>query len=204
VKFNTNRREILAGAAVGIPAALGLHFISSKYNKKAPYPLLPPGAVTPEKFAANCIRCYACVNACPSGILTVPFPENGNIVEWFEPKMDPNKGPCEQTCNRCTQVCPTGAIQYLSPEMKQKCQIGIAKVKRDACIAWADNEYCMVCDEYCPYNAIKSDESPKGIPRPVVNKDLCRGCGACQNQCPAKKKGKAIFVKGVKEQILLS
>jgi len=60
----------------------------------------------------------------------------------------------------------------------------------------------MVCDEYCPYNAIETVW--KGdVACPVVNQDLCRGCGACESACPAFRAGKAIFVYATKPQALL-
>ncbi len=61
----------------------------------------------------------------------------------------------------------------------------------------------MVCQEYCPYKAIEASYTEAGLPRPVVNPQVCRGCGACQNQCPAIRAGKAIIVHGVERQKVL-
>ena len=89
---------------------------------------------------------------------------------------------------------PTGAIRSLSHDEKWRTQIGIAEVEKEKCLAWADKEYCMVCDEYCPYNAIESEVIGDDIHCPVIDKKLCRGCGACESACPAFRAGKAIFV----------
>ena len=205
-KFVRERRELVGGIVAGLSLAL----LSKKLNAfrqsktEKDFPLLPPGAVGTGKFSALCMRCYACVKACPSGILTVKFPNNADVGSWFAPEMDADRGVCEQYCTECCRVCPTGAINFLEEKSKQQLQIGIAKVRHEACLAWADKEHCMVCQEFCPYGAIDTDESPEGIPRPVVNERLCRGCGACQNACPAKRKGKAIIVKGVEKQRFLS
>lgn len=109
-------------------------------------------------------------------------------------------GYCDEFCTMCTGTCPTGAIKKLGEDEKHSRQIGVAQVHRDACLAWTDKEHCMVCQEYCPYLAIGEDVSPDGIPRPVVDPEICRGCGFCQNQCPAIRDGVAIVVSGVEEQ----
>lgn len=199
-KFDRARRDILIGLGIGVPAGYYLRKFGVNNGENNPFPVLPPGAVEPEQYSSACVRCYACVNVCPSHILQPELPTNGKIGSWFQPQMNADKGACDEFCNACTQVCPTGAILPLTVEQKRVRQIGVAKVERDACLAWADGEFCMVCDEYCPYNAIINDESDSGIPRPIVNKDLCRGCGFCQNHCPAVKKGVAIRVDGVESQ----
>ena len=83
---------------------------------------------------------------------------------------------------------------------KRQRKTGTAEVIRTACLSWTDEEDCIVCQEYCPYFAIDLDESEEGLPRPVVNADICRGCGVCEHVCPAVRAGKAIIVHGVREQ----
>lgn len=184
--FNRDRRQFIAGVGLGIPAALILPRIGKSAGKPS---VLPPGAT--EQFAGTCTRCYACVSACPARIIRIKT--SGSLNELFMPELRFDRGACEESCNRCSQVCPTGAIRRLSDDEKWRRQIGLAKVEKEKCLAWTDNEYCMVCDEYCPYNAIKTHW--KGdVACPEVMPDLCRGCGACENACPAVRAGKAIFV----------
>ena len=204
-KFVRERRELMGGIVTGLSLALVYRKLGAlrRNGGKKEFPLLPPGAGNTEKFSALCMRCYACVKACPSGILTVKFPHNGDAGSWFAPEMDADKGVCDQYCTECCKVCPTGAINFLEDKAKQRLQIGIAEVIRPACLAWTDKEHCMVCQEFCPYGAIKIDESPEGIPRPVVKEEVCRGCGACQNACPAIRQGKAIIIHGVDKQHFL-
>lgn len=195
------RREFIGGAIAGLAGAF--IFPKSGHSKAPSVPVLPPGSVPAAEFSLRCIRCYACVNVCPSRILTVKFPANKPLTEWFQPEIDPEKGCCEENCKRCTDVCPVLAIKPLPIETKKKVQIGIAEVIKPACIAWSYGQHCMVCSEFCPYSAIDvKDEN--GIPCPVVNASLCRGCGFCQHNCPARTKGKAIFVRGVTEQKILN
>lgn len=183
--FRRDRRQFLAGIGLGVPAAILLQ----KMVKPAKESVLPPGAT--EQFAETCTRCYACVRACPTKIIRIK--SGGSLSELFMPELRFDRGTCEESCHRCTQVCPTGAIRTLTQQEKHRTQIGIARVERPKCLAWADNEYCMVCDEYCPYHAIGT-EMRGDIACPVIKSDLCRGCGACEEACPAVRAGKAIFV----------
>jgi len=196
------RREIAAGLLLGVPLGLILKRMRLSVGKPGadPLPILPPGAGDVARFNALCTRCYACVNICPTKVLQVRFRGGRPVMQLFFPEMDMGAAFCDQFCNRCTQVCPTGAILPLSVETKRIRQIGIAQVRRDACLAWADGEYCTVCQEFCPYRAIDNAAGPGDLPRPVVNADLCRGCGVCQYQCPAVRVGKAIIVHPVPAQ----
>jgi ferredoxin/mannose-6-phosphate isomerase-like protein (cupin superfamily) len=92
---------------------------------------------------------------------------------------------CFQDCTKCSQVCPTGALRPITVEEKKRTPIGIAVVDHKKCIAWENNEYCAVCDEYCPFKAIKLVKR-KDVMCPIVEADKCRGCGACESACPAE------------------
>ena len=52
----------------------------------------------------------------------------------------------------------------------------------------------MVCHEFCPYLAIRT-VTHRGVNCPEVDPAMCRGCGACQANCPALPV-KAIVVGG--------
>lgn len=197
--LDRERRELLTGLGIGLPVALLAARLPGVAAKSVP-PLLPPGAHDAKAFGTLCHRCYACVNACPTGILRAGFHPERPLSGWFQPEMNPEFGACEEFCSLCSQVCPTGAIMKLSEQTKRHRQIGVAEVLRDACLAWHDGEYCMVCDEYCPYGAIDTSFSKEGIARPIVNAERCRGCGFCQHYCPARRAGKAIVVRGIASQ----
>lgn len=190
--FNRDRRQFLAGIGIGGAAAAILPTIGKSEPGKS---VLPPGAT--EQFAETCTRCYACISACPAGIIRVKA--DGGLRELHMPELYFDKGGCEEFCNLCSQVCPTGAIRRLTQDQKWRTQIGIARVEKEKCLAWADDEYCMVCDEFCPYSAIKAIERGD-VNCPEVDPEICRGCGACESACPAMRAGKAIFIHPLKPQ----
>jgi len=193
--FNRDRRQFIAGLGIGIPAALILPRLGKSPAKPS---ILPPGAT--EAFADTCTRCYACVSVCPAKIIRVKA--GGNLNELFMPELFFDKGVCNEFCTRCTEVCPTGAIRKLTEKTKRSTKIGTAKIHKGRCLAWADNEYCMVCDEFCPYQAIET-QMKGDIACPVVIEEACRGCGGCEHNCPAVRKGKAIFVHPVHPQQII-
>lgn len=152
-------------------------------NMSSPYNLRPPNAVSENEFLGKCIRCGACVKACPGNALQFSLNQSGEAGLWT-PNLVPSVGVCHTDCNACSLVCPTGAIKKFKIEEKHSIIIGRAVVDKNRCIAWGRDEHCAVCQEYCPYRAITLLDR-NGIPSPTVN-DLCVGCGACENACPVQ------------------
>lgn len=189
MQLAVSRRDFL-GVAVGGAAALVLRRSASG---KA-LPIRPPGARPETEFTGLCARCGACIRACPYGILRPDVGQTGLTGLWT-PIVDYSRAHCFEFCNECARICPTGAIARLALEAKRNRAMGLAKVDRDKCIAWRDGQYCMVCHEFCPYLAVDATEH-HGVNCPVVNPDMCRGCGACQVACPALP-DKAIVVHGI-------
>lgn len=145
----------------------------------------PPGALKEKGFVDRCIRCGNCMKVCPTNVLQPSMLEAGPEGIWT-PHAVNEIGYCEYNCTLCGEVCPTGAIAKLPIKMKQKAKMGIARVDRPKCIAWAEGAQCLVCEEHCPIpnKAIKIEQGRVG--KPVVDKDLCIGCGICQFKCPVR------------------
>ncbi|MFC1498763.1 4Fe-4S binding protein [Verrucomicrobiota bacterium] len=152
----------------------------------------PPGSVEEGKFTSVCARCGNCVRVCPENIIHHDLGRTG-LSGFWTPIIGIGAGYCNEWCNECNKVCPTNAIAHLSMKNKQSVSIGAAKVEKSLCLAWKENQHCMVCHEYCPYHAIK-DIKEDNVPCPEVDPDICRGCGLCQTVCPAKET--AIIVRG--------
>ncbi len=168
--------SLLSLGARGVPAA------------NRPTVIRPPGVEEENRFLNTCVRCGNCMKVCVTNGLQPVMLESGWQGLWT-PRLVPEIGYCEYNCNLCGQVCPTGAIPRLSREEKKQARLGLARVDRALCLAWAHNKQCIVCEEHCPVadKAIKLDIARidgHDVYRPVVDAALCVGCGICQNKCP--------------------
>ena len=184
-RFGTGlaRRSVLAMGLGAAWAAVTLRFPRAE----AARPLRPPGAIAERRFTGVCVRCGSCVRACPTKIIQ-PDLGQGGVAGFLAPALDFDKGYCLETCSRCTEVCPSGAISRLSLEQKRRTPIGLAQVDMEHCLLGEDKE-CSICVARCPYQAITiafDRESYTSIPR--IARDKCPGCGACELACPTTPK----------------
>jgi len=198
-EFNPSRRGIILSGAGGLITALTAgSAVATKTISDTR--LRPPGAIEEKDFLDACLRCGGCMKACPTkGLQPAGF--QAGFEGLFTPVLTPRVGACEEKCNLCGQVCPTGAIRALPLIEKQYAVIGTAVIDRNRCIAWEQLKLCLICDEMCPYDAIDfldiTDE--KGtLQRPFVLEDKCVGCGQCENKCPVKGPA-AIYVTPIRE-----
>ena len=157
--------------------------------------LTPPGSLSARNMAAHCTGCQLCVAVCPTQVLR----PSADLTTFMQPEMSYEKGYCRPECNKCSQVCPAGAIKPISVEEKSSIQIGHAEWNRKNCIVLTDDVDCGNCARHCPTGAITMILSDyrdlKSRKIPSVNKHLCIGCGACENLCPSRPFS-AIYVKG--------
>ena len=197
-------RRVFLGFAVGGAAGLAYGKLKTAAARTAAF-IRPPGAAD-RKFNALCARCGNCMKACPYGLIVPDLGTSGldglfTPVLKFRSRNTAQEQFCFQDCTACTQVCPSGAIRFMKKEEKQQTAIGLARVDKKKCIAWEKREYCVVCQEYCPYQAVIEVEQ-NGVQCPVIDEQKCRGCGACESQCPALPI--AIVVEGRNPQPLLT
>jgi MauM/NapG family ferredoxin protein len=191
--FSKERRQWLlgtlsgAGAAIVTQSSLCSPLAKTGTGTVAPLDLVRPPGATPEiDFLAACIRCGACMKACPTNTLQ-PIGLEAGFSAFFSPKAIARRGPCDPGCNACGHVCPTGAIRVLSEEEKIWAKIGTAQILRHRCLAWEFDRKCLVCDEVCPFDAI-SLRKVEGIMAevPFVDETRCSGCGFCEFHCPVQ------------------
>ena len=174
------RMMLTRRALIGSAAAAGLALLLPGSAKALPRrPIVrPPGALPEEEFVSTCIICQECVRVCPTGGLQPALLEAG-IGAVGTPYLAPRKGGCllNRSCpNLCARVCPVGAIQIVDPS---KMRVGLARVDRDRCLAWAQGAKCLVCVEACPTDAATPYQG-----RVFVNPQKCSGCGICEEACP--------------------
>ncbi len=191
--FDPSRRALLLALGAGVLLS-GLLRIERVWGRQSLRRLRPPGAVE-EEMRARCLRCGACLAACPTGALRPAFLEAG-LEGFWTPLLLPRLGYCRYTCNVCGQVCPSGAIRSLPLAEKQVWVIGIARVDPTRCLTWTENRRCTVCRDTCPVVGPAVELWPEEVltvqgeiirvRRPRVVIDLCIGCGICEYNCPVE------------------
>lgn len=201
--FSSERRALILSALVTV--APGVH-LPTAHAQELPKPgdrsltpvvracpITPPGSRGVDHFTRRCISCLRCVSACPSQVLQPSWTGYG-LAGLMMPSLQPRFGYCNNGCNLCGQVCPTGAIEDIPLEEKQRMQLGKAMFVRENCIVILNRTECGACSEHCPTKAVDMVVE-KGLRVPVVNPDICIGCGACEHACPTKP-FKAMYVEG--------
>ena len=158
-------------------------------------PLVPAGSQSLRNFSNHCTACQLCVSVCPNQVLR----PSTSLLNLMQPEMSYERGYCRPECNKCSQVCPAGAIKPITIEEKSSIQIGHAVVDLGCCVVNTDEVSCGNCARHCPVGAIrmvrKDPDNDKSLRIPVVNEERCIGCGACENLCPARP-FTAIHVEG--------
>ena len=201
----SGRRSFLFASAMLTTAAIaqkkdkmmdgGLAEIQDKVAPERQTPIAPPGARSRANLEQRCTGCQLCISECPNEVLR----PSSDLMHLMMPVMSYERGYCRPECNRCSQVCPAGAILPLKHEDKASTQIGHAVWIKKNCVVLTDGVECGNCARHCPVGAIEmvpSDPDDEESPYvPAVNEARCIGCGACENLCPARPHS-AIYVEG--------
>ena len=183
--FDPSKRALLVSAGAGLALAAAARTGASAAIQDT-HLIRPPGALPEPSFLDRCVRCGACMKVCPTHGLQPSFLQSG-VEGFWTPRLVPRIGGCEQECNLCGRVCPTGALRDLPLEEKQFAKMGTAIIERRKCLAWEQMKTCLVCDEVCPYDAIEFRVVTDFIGtfrRPFVIEEKCIGCGLCEQKCP--------------------
>jgi polyferredoxin len=191
-EFDLSRRQFLQAAALGT-AGLVLLRTDLRLRTKNPRLIRPPGAQDEAAFLSQCVRCTQCMKICPTTALQPALGEAGLEGLWT-PVVMPRVGYCDYGCNACGQVCPSGAIPLLELAEKRQRVIGKANVDRNRCLPWASSTPCIVCEEMCPtpekairlekVSAVNEFGEIIELQQPYVLREICIGCGICENHCP--------------------
>ena len=173
----------------------GLAIIEDKKVPNRKTRIVPPGALSVRNMTDHCTACQLCVSACPNNILR---PSN-RLATLMQPEISFEKGYCRPECTECSQVCPTSAITPITTADKSAIAIGLAVWVKENCVVNTDEVQCNNCEHHCPTGAISLIDRDPGysdsLKIPIIDKELCIGCGACENLCPARPFS-AIYVEG--------
>jgi ferredoxin-type protein NapF len=176
--LRVGRRAALVGGA-----GLAAGWLVIRRSEPSDSALRPPGALPHGRFTGVCLRCGACVRACPAHIIVPDLGRHG-VASFLSPTLAFHEDYCREDCVRCSEVCPSGAIGAVTPEAKAQTRIGLAQVTMDLCLL-ADDRECGVCRNHCPFAAIRIVFSPETYTLTVVvATQRCPGCGACEVVCP--------------------
>ena len=192
------RRETLKGVAVLAVADKltdgGFADVSLPGVPDRGTPVLPPGAGSREKFYLKCVSCQLCIANCPGKCLV----QSTDLRTFGQPVMDFRRGYCLGTCVKCGEICPELAIAKLQTVQRPNVHVGEAIWRKDLCIRTTNGDECTACVRKCPVQAI---HLVQGFP--VVDRQKCIGCGACEHVCPARPQP-AIYVKGYEMQRMVN
>jgi len=150
-----------------------MQFLTGDLSGKS-LPIRPPWALPEDQFIECCTRCGDCVDACSYGLI--------RLGRGKFPQMDFSHYGCD-FCRDCVAVCKPGALHYDeqddSPPWTLKATI------LDNCLS-LNAIICRSCGEACEVRAIRFKLETGGVAHPLLDQELCTGCGECFAVCPIK------------------
>lgn len=169
------RREWLKGL---LPAArdVAAQHLLRPLERVFPPRRRPPGAGVEASFLALCTRCGECAAACPHAAVHT-YRESAGVLAGT-PVLVPDQRPCH-LCDGypCAAACEAGALTLPG---EATWPLGEVRLVEERCIAFAGPD-CGACASLCP-----PDAEALGLVRgrPVVDGEVCVGCGLCIEACP--------------------
>ena len=96
------------------------------------------------------------------------------------PTVDFSRAECT-FCGECVEACRPKALEKREdvPPWRFKAQI------LSNCLAKA-NVVCRACGDACAVQAIRFSPALMAAAQPVVDGEVCTGCGACYAPCPVQ------------------
>ena len=150
--------------------------------------LKPPGVKNEDDFLARCVSCGKCMLACP--FASIRIAKIGDGRNAGTPYIDARKRAC-RLCEDfpCVAACPTGALRDI--EKRTDVTMGTAVIDEKLCVVYNNGNRCEVCYRSCPLidEAISIEYLPRPgddhhvLFAPIINKDVCVGCGICVERC---------------------
>lgn len=188
-----SRRNVV-GTAVAVAGlgALALQRTRAEHDlPRSDRAIRPPGAVAEAEFLAACVRCGLCAQACPFDTLKLGTTQADTPVASGTPYFHARDVPCEM-CEDipCLRACPTGALVPTLTRIEDA-RMGVAQLSRpEGCYSVIGAARCNSCWLACPLQDSAIIMQPGRTPlggwlTPVVNAQVCTGCGLCEKACIA-------------------
>lgn len=146
----------------------------------------PPCAIDEISFTAQCTRCDACVRACPVDAIVHAEAMFGKAAGT--PVISPRTKACVMCRDLpCVHACESEGTSVLHPQLRPR--MGVARIIKQSCLAYQGEE-CDACVRACPVEGAMKMRATG----PVVDEQVCTGCGSCQQVCPAPRNAVALIV----------
>ncbi len=136
-------------------------------GRRAAPPIRPPWS-TEAAILSACTSCGDCAASCPSGIIEMGA---GNY-----PEIRLDKAECT-FCGRCAESCRASVFDLARVPFQHTVAID------DRCLSKTGIE-CRSCQDACPEAAIRFRPRLGRPAEPILQADMCTGCGACLAPCP--------------------
>ena len=165
----------------------GINKVMDKITKRVPL-LRPPGAISERQFLQACSHCDECIHACPKDAI-LRAPKKMGFLVFNTPYIDPMRNPCVMCTELpCISACPDGAL--LPVQQLTDVNMGYAILDKKKCQAYGET-FCQQCVIDCPVPGAIHQVNDK----PVIDKNICTGCGVCMRSCSTVNIPLAIKIK---------
>jgi len=140
-----------------------------KNSTKTPIGIRPPYAKEASLFLSVCATCNdaPCVRVCEEEIIVLGTDKTPSLLF--------TQSGCT-FCKKCAHACPLDVLSLEAQEIIH----ALFTIDTQGCIAW-NGVVCCCCLDVCEPKAITFF----GMFRPVVQRDVCTGCGLCYSVCPS-------------------
>jgi MauM/NapG family ferredoxin protein len=165
----------------------GINKVMDKITKRVPL-LRPPGAISERQFLQACSHCDECIHACPKDAI-LRAPKKMGFLVFNTPYIDPLRNPCVMCTDLpCISACPDEAL--LPVQNLTDVNMGYAILDKKKCQAYGDT-FCQQCVIDCPVPGAIYQVDDK----PIIDKNICTGCGVCMRSCSTVNIPLAIKIK---------
>jgi ferredoxin-type protein NapG len=188
------KRRTFLNHGVAKVSAAGVREADACVARMASRWIRPPFAIVEIDFLLACTRCGACTEACPHGVVFA-LPNRLGPAFAGTPALDLLNRGCH-LCDAwpCVAACEPDALRHhpgLADGGEQILpKLAVARIDADRCLPYRGPE-CGACEGSCPVpGALRLNGE-----RPVIDEDVCIGCGLCREVCIVEPK--AVMLRSI-------